>query len=662
MRRVLIGLLASGLMLALVLGGCRGLDEGESDPVDSGTDTDTETGLPPGEYGDLLEMCWVSTFGSATMDSVDSFTSYGGGSMVVSGELDAQMVFGAGEDNETTIDPVNPPYKEGYHASYNSDGTLAWAKNIGASTYGMGSPFVALTPTDDNGFLAAGSFQYTAVLGAGESNETTLEAILPYEMDLVVAQYGADGSLSWARRDGGTDVDEGVDVAMLEDGSFVFLGEFRDNALFGEGEPNESDLEVPNNGSAWPFLARYNADGTVMWAMAEGQVNPLAIANTSDDLLVVVGSYSSDPVLGVGQPNETPLPHVGQNVNGGFVAAFDVEGELQWAYHISTGGSDPSYGAVPASIAALPDETFIVSGSYRRSAQLYGSNSSVELEATTGSDELADEMFVARYSTAGEILWAKTTSSPQGRFNWRTEVEASPAGGFMLASGIEGVVSFDVDDVGGSAVGVIGDEAADLSALVKYTDSGELDWVARVGIGYLAFGPFLSVLDDGTAYMGGGFSETAEFLLADDSMITVDSQGDFDGFVAHVCHDVPSEPDFTEDCPMGSGVPCPCDAELGDCDDGSACLENGFDVHIGFCSNPCEGPDDTTSCTTADSTIAGYCGLPPEITDLETHHCIYCCELDTVAAPCPDGLSCTSPEDEIWIDTCMACQPPAGWW
>jgi len=124
----------------------------------------------------------------------------------------------------------------------------------------------------------------------------------------------------------------------------------------------------------------------------------------------------------------------------------------------------------------------------------------------------------------------------------------------------------------------------------------------------------------------------------------------------------PSEPDFTVDCPENSGVPCPCDATLGDCDDGSACLENGFSVHIGFCSNECEGPDDTTSCNVADSTIIGYCGMPPEVTDLETYHCLYCCQLGSLEAPCPDGLDCAWPESEIWVDECQACQPPAGWW
>jgi hypothetical protein len=187
--------------------------------ADTDADTDTDSDSDPIGHDDVVEMCWVTTFGSPELDKVAAVTSFPDGSTAIVGSYRGSATFGAEETNETTIELTDPWTHEGFLASFEPDGSLAWARKTGAHSISGGSPFADLSPTADLGFIAVGDFHYTAVLGPGEPNETVLDASLPMEMDLMVAQYAVDGSLTWARKEGGTDTEEAGAMAMLGDGS-----------------------------------------------------------------------------------------------------------------------------------------------------------------------------------------------------------------------------------------------------------------------------------------------------------------------------------------------------------------------------------------------------------------------------------------------------------
>ena len=78
----------------------------------------------------------------------------------------------------------------------------------------------------------------------------------------IIPEYA--GYLSWAKRAGGSEYDEGCGIAVLADGSAFVTGYFYGTATFGPGEPNQTTLVSPGVGDV--LVARYSPDGTLAWA------------------------------------------------------------------------------------------------------------------------------------------------------------------------------------------------------------------------------------------------------------------------------------------------------------------------------------------------------------------------------------------------------------
>ena len=68
------------------------------------------------------------------------------------------------------------------------------------------------------------------------------------------ADLDGDGNISWALPDGGTYV----------------TGQFTDTATFGKDEANQTTLISPNPSTPDIYLAKYDADGALVWAKRAG--------------------------------------------------------------------------------------------------------------------------------------------------------------------------------------------------------------------------------------------------------------------------------------------------------------------------------------------------------------------------------------------------------
>jgi hypothetical protein len=104
----------------------------------------------------------------------------------------------------------------------------------------------------ENGdFVLGGNFQDEAVFGRGEEHETTL--VSTGAEDLFFARYEADGDLAWACHGSSGNGNEHVfGLVSPMQGALLATGSFEGSATFGQGQPQETELEA------------YNIDGFVM--------------------------------------------------------------------------------------------------------------------------------------------------------------------------------------------------------------------------------------------------------------------------------------------------------------------------------------------------------------------------------------------------------------
>ncbi|MCX6646993.1 MAG: hypothetical protein NTY09_11670, partial [bacterium] len=184
------------------------------------------------QYNPDGSLAWAKRVGGTYTDWAFGVTALSDDSTVVAGEIGSTVLFGEGEPNQTALDPSgNVGGMDIFIARYNSDGTLAWAKQASGvfSNHGYG---IAALP--DNSTVVIGLFKDTATFGEGESNQTELTSegkdidqtvlISPGKDDMFIARYNPEGTLAWAKRAGGSPLCEGWAVTGLSDNSTVVTG------------------------------------------------------------------------------------------------------------------------------------------------------------------------------------------------------------------------------------------------------------------------------------------------------------------------------------------------------------------------------------------------------------------------------------------------------
>jgi hypothetical protein len=169
-------------------------------------------------------LAWAKRAGGAPApdfgDFVTGMGAFSDGSFVASGYFLNEAVFGAGEPNETVLEPTWV-YSGVFHARFKADGTLDWAKNLPHHVTcwpsSIGQPCLISILTTGL-FAVSSTFGPTSVFGEGEPNETALVAT-PYPDDplngddLFVAVFHGDGSLAWAVAAGGASGEAVHDIA-----------------------------------------------------------------------------------------------------------------------------------------------------------------------------------------------------------------------------------------------------------------------------------------------------------------------------------------------------------------------------------------------------------------------------------------------------------------
>ena len=102
----------------------------------------------------------------------------------MTGSFSTTATFGAGEANETVLSADEADGYDIFVAKYGADGTLDWVRQVGGAGNQLANGITVLDPV----WLLTGSFDGGGplVLGAGETNETTLQSAGGYDAFLAM--------------------------------------------------------------------------------------------------------------------------------------------------------------------------------------------------------------------------------------------------------------------------------------------------------------------------------------------------------------------------------------------------------------------------------------------------------------------------------------------
>lgn len=315
-----------------------------------------------------------------------------------------------------------------------------------------------------------------------------LEASVPDVQDVTIDTGPASGDLIALSAGGGRD------IAALADGTAFIAGNTA-------GEPAS--------------LSRYRPDGTLAWrrdAMGSGTRNALSVASLPDGSTWITGWYRGTLRLGAGEPHDTTLPASSGAGDSAFVARFAGDGTLVWARAIT--GQDYATGSA---VAAMPDGTVYVTGTFQSHA-VFGAGEPGE---TTLSTAGLDDVFVARFSPDGNVMWARSAGSDIGDVARDIAVAAD---GSLAVAGSFGSRSITFGRGEPTETVLTSAGLGDLF-VARFESDGAFTWARSAGGLTNDHASGVAIAPDGTVLVSGVYSGAATFGAGTATQTVVNSEG-----------------------------------------------------------------------------------------------------------------------------------------
>ena len=448
------------------------------------------------KYTSAGTLSWSKTWGGTGSDRGYSLVQTSDGGYAVTGYTDS---YGAGGNDM-------------FLAKYTSTGTLSWSKTWGGTSGDYGQ---SLVQTSDGGYAVTG---YTISYGAGD-------------YDMFLTKYTSTGTLSWSKTWGGTGTEYGRSLVQTSDGgyavtgyttsygagsSYMFLAKYDSSGniagcpstmckadTIGGGTDYTSLPEADTIGGGSDYTSTNQADtiggGSDYTSLPEadtiGGGSDYTSTNQADTIgggsdytslpeadtigggsdytsittqLVVKGTFakawggiSTDYGYSLVQTSDGGYAVTGQTASYGagnddmFLAKYTSTGALSWSK--TWGGTGLDYGR---SLVQTSDGGYAVTG------------------YTAGYGAGSDDMFLAKYTSAGSLSWSKTwggTGIDYGRSLVQTSDGGYAVTGYTISYGAG---SYDM-------------------FLAKYTATGALSWSKTWGGTGTDYGYSLVQTNDG---------------------------------------------------------------------------------------------------------------------------------------------------------------------
>jgi hypothetical protein len=216
--------------------------------------------------------------------------------------------------------------------------------------------------------------------------------------DVFVAKYDPTGGLIWAKTAGGALLDQGYDIATDASGNSYVVGAIQTNGIY--PTVTFDTITLTGHGDYDWFIAKYDANGSVVWAKnAGGAAGDIAygVALDNSGAVYVTGFFSGTMTVDGVTVTSAGLYDI-------FLAKYNSDGTLVWLKRAGGTGSDIGHGIVLDSAGNIA-----IVGEFQNTAS-FGSNSIAALGL--------GDAFIAKYDSNGNNLWARRGGST---INYQTD-------------------------------------------------------------------------------------------------------------------------------------------------------------------------------------------------------------------------------------------------
>ena len=332
-------------------------------------------------YNPQGRLVWVTSAGSAGLDEGHGVAVLPDGSVYVAGTYSLYAKFGERDPIQAVLPAAGP--MDIFLARYNPDGTLRFVKRAGGYSYDEANDVSALA---DGTAYVTGYYTTRAGFGVSENNETVL--VSAGAEDLFIARFKKDGSLDWARSEGGKGTDVGMGIVAYPDGSAIAVGYL--NGQFKSDAPAKALARDA-------FIVKYDYYGKRAWFRqigGSGDTVALDVAALPDGGCLVVGGFSGTVTFGYREPKQKTLS--AGSTTDAFFARFAADGTLDWVKSAPSALGE----ALAYAVHAREDGTFVAGGYFTRSAT-FGPGEPRETRLDSAG---AKDLFAAQFTPDGELV------------------------------------------------------------------------------------------------------------------------------------------------------------------------------------------------------------------------------------------------------------------
>lgn len=329
-----------------------------------------------------------------------------------------------------------------YILKCNPIGSPLWAVNVG----GTEREDATGIKIDLNGnVLVSGTYE-SPTINLGSTTLTNTSSIP--ESDIMVLKYDPNGNLVWAKSAGDSLQDRSSGIAVDALGNVLVTGRYSGPTMTFD----TATINNTNNGTADIFIVKYDAMGNLIWVNTEGSISGESsnnIATDNNGNAYITGNFS-DPSFVIGATTLT-------NMGGAdiYIAKYDTDGNRIWATSAGGNSYENAYG-----IDTDGNGNIIITGEFSSSSMVIGSSAL----SNSGSRDI----FVAKYDSSGNSLWAKVVGGDGD--DWGVDISFSLSGNSVITG------FFSSSTLSAGSLNTINSGSTD-ALLLKYDPNGQEQWL-----------------------------------------------------------------------------------------------------------------------------------------------------------------------------------------
>jgi hypothetical protein len=236
---------------------------------------------------------WKTVIGGTSSDYVNSVFRIENGGYLIAGNT---------ASNDGDFAGLQKGQDDIFIIKLSEDGIIEWRKTYGGIS---NETCTSIAKTTDGGFVLTG---YTS------SNSGDFAGMNKGNEDIFVMKIDANGSMLWAKTYGGSGIDRGASITITLDGNYLLTGLFYSN---------DGDFSAMNKGDADMFIAKIDANGTLLWKKGFGGAaldygNHVTVKQNNE--FIISGSTKSAEIIGAFRGKEDIL-----------LLKIDNNGEVLWS-------------------------------------------------------------------------------------------------------------------------------------------------------------------------------------------------------------------------------------------------------------------------------------------------------------------------------------------